>query len=235
MQRRSIAAVTTAAFALGLPAAAQAHVTLQPSSEPAGAETVLNVRVPTERDDASTVRVDVRLPPGFVEADVEPQPGWRVKVVKQKLAKPIQTDDGPINEAVSEISWTGSGTGEGAIPPGGFKDFPVLVLLPGRAGQRLTFKAVQTYSNHAVVRWIGAPGSESPAPQVTLTSASDAAGSAGSSGSTGSAPTPATAVVQKSDGASKGLGVAALIAGVLGLVLGAGALFLSLRRTRAAA
>jgi uncharacterized protein YcnI len=236
MQRRSIAGFATAAFALGLPAVAQAHVTLQPSSQPAGAETVLNVRVPNERDNASTVKVDVRLPPGFVEADVEPQAGWTVKVVRSKLAKPIQTDDGPISESVSQITWTGSGKGEGAIPPGGFKDFPMLVLIPGKAGDRLTFKALQTYSNGAIVRWIGAPSSDSPAPQVSVTGdvASTPAGATttpASPASTGSA-TPATAVAQKSDGASKGLGVAALIAGILGLLLGAGALVLSARRTR---
>jgi uncharacterized protein YcnI len=226
MQRRSIAAVATAAFALGLPAVAQAHVTVQPSSEPAGAETVLNVRVPNERDDASTVKLDVRLPPGFVEADVEPQAGWTVKVVKSKLAKPIQTDDGPISESVSQITWTGSGKGEGAIPPGGFKDFPVLVLIPGKAGDRLTFKALQTYSNGAVVRWIGAPDADQPAPQVTVTAAAPAATAPATT-----TPAVPAAATQKSDGASKGLGVAALIAGILGLLLGAGALFLAARRT----
>jgi uncharacterized protein YcnI len=227
MQRRSIAAVATAAFALGLPAVAQAHVTLEPSSQPAGAETVLNVRVPNERDDASTVKLGVRLPPGFFEADVEPQAGWTVKVVKSKLAKPIQTDDGPISESVSQITWTGSGKGEGAIPPGGFKDFPVLVLIPGKAGDRLTFKALQTYSNGTIVRWIGAPDADQPAPQVTVTAASPAAAAPATT-----TPARPAAATQKSDGASKGLGVAALIAGILGLLLGAGALVLSARRTR---
>jgi len=51
MQRR-IAALAVAAGALAVPAAAQAHVTVQPTSAPAGAETVLTVRVPNERDDA---------------------------------------------------------------------------------------------------------------------------------------------------------------------------------------
>jgi len=32
----------------------------------------------------------------------------------------------------------------------------------------LTFKALQTYSSGEVVRWIGSPSSETPAPQVAL-------------------------------------------------------------------
>ncbi|MCW2951212.1 MAG: nuclear export factor [Conexibacter sp.] len=235
MQRRSIAGVT-AALALGLPAAAQAHVTLQPNSAAAGSFTVLDVRVPTERDDASTVKVDLRLPPGFASVAVEQQPGWTVKVIKTKLAKPIQTDDGPVIEAVSELIWSGSGRGLGAIPPGAFKDFPISVQIPGKAGPRLTFKALQTYSNGAVVRWIGAPDSAQPAPQVALTPAAPASGAAAPATTTAT-PAPAAAATgnapvaaQHGDVASKGLGVAALIAGLLGLLLGATATFLATRR-----
>ena len=50
-------------------------MTVQPTSAPAGAQTVLAVRVPNERDDASTVKVDVRLPPGFAVGLVRGGPG----------------------------------------------------------------------------------------------------------------------------------------------------------------
>jgi uncharacterized protein YcnI len=97
MQRKIAAAV--AAGALSAPAAASAHVTLQADSAPAGAITVVNVRVPIERDDASTVKVDLQLPHGFVFASYEPRPGWSVKLTNEKLAKPVQTDDGPVRPA----------------------------------------------------------------------------------------------------------------------------------------
>ena len=45
--------------------------------------------------------------------------------------------------------------------------------MPGKAGDALTFKAVQTYSAGEVVRWIGPEGSDNPAPKVTLTAGSD--------------------------------------------------------------
>ena len=216
MQRR-IAALAVAAGALAVPAAAQAHVTVQPTSVPAGAETVLTVRVPNERDDASTVKVDVKLPPGFVSASWEAIPGWSVRAVKQKLSKPVQTDDGPIDEQVGEIVWTAADRKAG-IQPGEFRDFPLSVVIPGKAGQTLTFKALQTYSNGSVVRWIGAPGADEPAPRVELTSATSAAADPGTRRRAN--PQPAPAAAASSDGGSSDtLSIVALIVGVLGLLV----------------
>jgi len=216
MQRR-IAALAVAAGALAVPAAAQAHVTVQPTSVPAGAETVLSVRVPNERDDASTVKVDVKLPPGFVSASWEAIPGWSVRAVKQKLSKPVQTDDGPIDEQVGEIVWTAADRKAG-IQPGEFRDFPLSVVIPGKAGQTLTFKALQTYSNGSVVRWIGAPGADEPAPRVELTSATTAAADPGTRRRAN--PQPAPAAAASSDGGSSDtLSIVALIVGVVGLLV----------------
>jgi uncharacterized protein len=218
MKRRIAAVAAGVTGALALPAAAGAHVTIQPTSAPAGAETVLAVRVPNERDDASTVKVDVRLPPGFVSASWEAQPGWTVRAVKQKLSKPIQTDDGPIDEQIGEIVWTATGKKAG-IAPGEFRDFPLSVLVPGKAGRTLTFKALQTYSNGTIVRWIGAPGADQPAPQLKLTAASGTAQSAPARSSNGAQTPAATA-----DNDSNGLSIVALVLGALGLLVGIAAL-----------
>jgi uncharacterized protein len=170
MHRRTIG-VLVASGTLALPAAAQAHVTLQPNTAQAGAYTVLDVRVPNERDKASTVKVDVQFPDGFAAVSYQPMSGWKVKVVKKKLATPIQTDDGPITEGISRMIWTGSRKGLGKVAPGQFMDFPISVKIPGKAGDVLTFKALQTYSNGEVVRWIGPPNADEPAPRVTVTAA----------------------------------------------------------------
>ena len=172
--RRSILAAVTAA-ALLAPAAAQAHVTLQPDTAPAGGFTRLDVRVPNERDDAGTTKVDVQLPPGFVAASYEPVPGWDVKVTRSKAAEPIDAGEGlKTDEQVSRITWTGDGK-QGVIEPGEFQDFGLSLKMPdGKAGDELTFKALQTYDDGQVVRWIGPEDAEEPAPIVTLT-----AGSAG--------------------------------------------------------
>src|SRR3954449_620204 len=179
MSRNRKLAAATAVAVLALPAAAQAHVTLQPDQAPAGAFTVLDVRVPTERDNASTAKVDVKFPAGFAAASYQAVSGWRVRVIKKTLDKPIQTDDGPITEGVDRMAWTRTSR-SGGIKPGQFQDFPISVQIPGKAGDKLTFRAVQTYSNGEVVRWIGAAGSDTPAPQVTVTAA--ARGAAASKG-----------------------------------------------------
>jgi uncharacterized protein YcnI len=209
---RKTAVAAVVGSALAVPAAAEAHVTLQPNSAAAGAFTVENVRVPNERDNASTVKVDLQLPHGFVFASYEPKPGWTVKVTTAKLAKPIQTDDGPIDEEVRRITFTGHGP-NGKIAPGQFMDFPLSVQIPGKPGDKLTFKALQTYSNGEVVRWIGAPDSDTPAPIVTVTEA-------GARAAKPAAPAPTSAPSDDGGGASKGLGWTALILGALGLVAG---------------
>jgi periplasmic copper chaperone A len=228
MTRRIAPIAAALAAALIAPTVAAAHVTVQPASAPAGAETVLTVRVPNERDDASTVKVDVKLPPGFVSAAWESTPGWTVRAVKQKLSKPIQTDDGPIDEQISEIVWTASSKKTG-IQPGEFRDFPLSVLIPGKAGQTLTFKALQTYSNGTVVRWIGAPGADEPAPQVKLTNASATTSGAGSANSRSQAQPSAPAPAATADNDSNGLSIVALVLGALGLLIGIAALVVARR------
>jgi uncharacterized protein YcnI len=212
------AAGVAAIMALALPGAAAAHVTVQPGTAPAKAFVVENVRVPTEESNASTIKVAVQFPPGFAEVSYQPVPGWKVNVKKTKLATPVKTDEGDtITEQVSEITWSG-----GKIAPGQFQDFPVSLQMPDKAGSTLTFKAVQTYDNGKVVRWIGPPSGEDPAPQVKLTAAESENASATPTASTSSSN-------DSSDDDSKTLSIIALIVGGLGLVAGAVAL-LSRRR-----
>ena len=45
----------------------------------------LDVRVPNERDDASTTKVEVKFPPGFISVSHEPVAGWNAKVKMAKL------------------------------------------------------------------------------------------------------------------------------------------------------
>jgi uncharacterized protein YcnI len=220
MRPTLIAGAALALTALVAPAAAQAHVTVQPNHAAAGAFTRLDVRVPTERDDASTVKVDVQFPPGFAEASYEPVPGWNIKVTKEKLATPIKTDDGEVTEGVSRITWTAKNKADG-IPPGGFQDFGLSVQVPGKAGDELTFKALQTYSNGEIVRWIGGPGSDTPAPVVSVTGSASEAPSAPSSATPAAtvAATPTAEPASTSD-SSDSLAITALIIAIAGLIAG---------------
>jgi uncharacterized protein len=190
---RRLALAVTAAL-LTVPATARAHVTVQPGSAVGGGFTRLDVRVPNERDDAATTKVQLQLPDGFADASYEPVPGWTVKVEKGE-----------------QITWTS----KQGIPPGAFQDFGLSVQVPGKAGDTLTFKALQTYSNGEVVRWIGPEGSDDPAPTVAVTGASGAS----------AAPAHATPAPAKADGGGgDGLAIAALTVGALGLATGVAAL-----------
>lgn len=208
------------ALALVVPAGADAHVTLQPEEAAAGDFTVLDVRVPNERDDAATTKVDVQFPAGFVFASYQPVAGWSVDVKMEKLAKPIVSHGEEIAEQVGQMTWTAE-SDEAGIQSGQFQDFPISVQIPGEAGDTLTFKAIQTYDDGEAVRWIGAAESEHPAPQVAV--------GEGSEGHHGATADSAEESSDDSDSASKGLGIAALVVGALGLLAGGAALVRSRR------
>ena len=226
--RRSILAAVAAA-ALLAPAAAQAHVTLQPDTAPAGGFTRLDVRVPNERDDAGTTKVDVQLPPGFIAASYEPVPGWKVKLTRSKAAEPIDAGEGLKSDTqVSRITWTGDGE-QGVIAPGQFQDFGLSLKMPdGKAGDKLTFKALQTYDDGQIVRWIGPEDADEPAPVVTLEAGSAGGGhgapAATSGQSSGQAAAPASAPAASDDGGSDTLSIVALVVGALALIAALGAL-----------
>ncbi len=170
MHHRRLAALGAAlAVVLCLPAAASAHISVHPNTIPAGAFATLNVRVPGEEEGAYAWKVAVQLPPGFIDADTENVPGWSVETKTKKLAKPIETDDGPIEEEVSEIIWTGDKK-EGKLENGTFAQFPLSVAIPeSDEGKPLAFKTLEYYSNGNVARWIGSPESEYPAPTINIT------------------------------------------------------------------
>jgi uncharacterized protein YcnI len=219
-----IGVVTAGAAALVLAVAgpASAHVTVNPNTAAQGAYTKVSFRVPTESDTASTTKLQVNLPTDTPIASVSTKPvvGWTVAAVKSKLATPIKSDDGDITEAVTQITWTASKGAE--IKPGEFQEFDVsLGPLPTTANQ-VVFKALQTYSDGNVVRWIDEPaadGSEPdhPAPTLKLTAANATPAAAPATTTVAQTSTTAPAKTSK---AGLGWGIAALVVALLALVLG---------------
>jgi periplasmic copper chaperone A len=227
-----IAAVAVAALAL--PAAAMAHVTLQPDQVPAGGFARLDVRVPNERDDAATERVEVQMPDGFVFVSYEPVEGWDTEVEMERTDQPVESHGEEITEQVRTVTWTATDP-QAAIQPGQFRDFGLSVGMPedAAAGDVLTFPALQTYDSGEVVRWIGPPDAGEPAAQVTLTEAEEEHGAAteeeGTEGSDEEASAEPTED-EDDDDAPMSVGIAALILGGLGLLAGGGSLLAARRR-----
>ncbi|MGW4551690.1 YcnI family copper-binding membrane protein [Streptomyces violaceorubidus] len=217
---------------LALSAPAFAHVSVQPEGPAAkGGYAVVDFKVPNERDNASTTKLEVSFPTDHPLSSVMPQPvpGWKVDVTKAKPAKPLESHGKQITEVVTKVTWTADGKG---VEPGYFQKFPVSIgALPEDADQ-LVFKAIQTYSNKEVVRWIEVPqeGQEepdTPAPVLALTAAEDDAhGAAGSSDAkaddAGAAAQNTAAETSASDsGSGDGSDTTARVLGIVGIVVGA--------------
>jgi uncharacterized protein YcnI len=235
MKRLLLAPATALALLLSS-APAWAHVTVSPSEVPRGGFQVLTFRMPNEEDDANTVKLEVTFPADqpLAFASVQPTPGWQVKVDNEKLAQPIQSDDGPVTEAVSKITWSG-----GSLGPGEFQQFYVSAGPFPDSGDSMEFKAVQTYSNGDVVRWIeatpaGGPEPEHPAPKITLTAPSGGEGTATTSttasGASGNSAAASNDTASQDDvDSAKTLGIIGIVVGALGLI-GAGVAFAATRR-----
>ena len=214
---------------------AGAHVTVNSPGATQGGYAVLTFRVPTESDTASTLGLRVRFPAEspLASVSVEAMPGWSYKVKTQKLATPIDTDDGPVSAAVDEVDWTATGAG---IKPGEFAEFSVSAgPLPKKAS--MTFKAIQHYSDDKDVAWVevAGPGSaepEHPAPVLALAPAG------GTSVPATASPSPTVTVTASAapsmdmssaatstKGASTAAVTVAIVLGALGVALGAAGLW----------
>ncbi|MFE9239177.1 YcnI family protein [Streptomyces sp. NPDC007007] len=233
LSRIALAGAAAASTVLLVAGPAAAHVSVQPVGEAAkGGYATLNFKVPNERDQASTVKLEVNFPADHPFSSVTPQavPGWDIKIDKSKLDKPLDVHGKKITEAVSKVTWTADGS---EIAPGYFQQFPVSVgALPEDADQ-LVFKAIQTYDNKEVVRWIEEPtegGEEpdSPAPVLKLSAASDDHHGGGAAddaeeGDDHKAADTAAASTEKTEAAasSSSSDTTARTLGIIGIVIGA--------------
>ena len=179
--------VLAAGASLIVATSAAAHVTLNPEKAPAESFSRFVLRVPTE-EDVPTVRLSVQLPEGL-EVRFQPKEGWE------------RTQSGRV------VTWSG-----GEISPDEFDEFGLSFQVPNTPGETLTFPATQTYANGTVVRWIGGPDSEEPAPALSIEAAA----------SESPAPTTMTEATESEDddmseNLALGFGIAGLAAGLLAL------------------
>jgi periplasmic copper chaperone A len=178
---------------------------------PAGSFARFVVQVPNELDNADTTKVAVKLPKGLLFVSFQSKPGWKRTITTAKLSPPITVEGETTSERIATVTWQG-----GKIRPGEFDEFGLSAKVPAREGTKLTFPAVQTYSNGEVVHWIGPPDADEPAPQVTLEAAAPEA-------------QPVASTESSSDDGHDGLAIGLAVAG---LALGLVALAVSLLRRR---
>lgn len=228
--RVSFAAALAAGSVLVLSGTAFAHVGVQPGEATKGGYATIDFKVPNERDAASTTQLEVNFPVDQPLSSVMPQdvPGWTVKVEKSKLDKPLTVHGKQINEAVTKVTWSG-----GKIEPGKFQQFPLSVgKLPDNV-DKMVFKAIQTYDNGEIVRWIeepkdGAAEPQNPAPVLKLVAApaggdhhDDAKKDDAKSGAAGHEDGHDEAAGKNgSDTTARALGVAGIVIGLGGVAFG---------------
>jgi uncharacterized protein YcnI len=228
MRRAATVLAASTALTLGLALPALAHVTINPGTAEQGGFSKVAFRVPNERDDAKTVKVEVSFPADHPLAfvSVKPVPGWDVKVTEGKLPKPVTTEYGELTEAVTKVVWSG-----GEIGKGQFQEFEVSMGKLPTGVDQLVFPTKQTYSGGEVVDWDDAPKAdgteaERPAPVLKLTPAAGEAAVTATTTATTAASAPAAAPsvapaasTAASDGTARLLGGAGLAVGVIGIVV----------------
>jgi uncharacterized protein YcnI len=100
------------------PTPALAHVTVQPNEATAGSFARFVVRVPNERDDAATTKVEVQLPEALTSVSFQPETGWTRTVERKDLAEPVEVFGERVTQYVAAVTWEG-----GRIEPGEFEEF----------------------------------------------------------------------------------------------------------------
>ncbi len=148
--RRSLTFTLVVLAALVVAATASAHAHVSPSVVPAEDSQVFTLAVPTEKEDATTTKVELTPPDGFSIDSFVPSPGWK---------RDVQHTGSGEDAVITKVIWDG-----GDLPTGEATGFQFL----GRAdlSKTYTFGVRQTYSDGSVVDWSGPESSDTPAPTI---------------------------------------------------------------------
>ena len=216
------------AAAVAFPAAAAAHVTIQPSEWEPGAFATMVVRVPNESDAAATTSISMQFPEEVLTARFQPHPICDREVEMAPLDQPVED----ITERIARVTWTC----DPGIRVGEFDEFGVSFQVPEDAaeGDELLFPTVQVYSDGEERGWVDPdPEAESPAPRVTVIAAEEEEEAEEPAATTDDeAAVPAVST----DGDDDGMATVAIVLAIIGLAAGLIALGVALfRKPRAVA
>jgi uncharacterized protein YcnI len=147
--------------ALILAATAFAHAEVSPAVALTKHGQLFTLAVPTEKENATTTKVELTPPNGLSIDSFAPSAGWTRNVKS--------TGSGEATK-IERVSWSG-----GHTPTE--EDAVFQFLASADSAKTYSFKVRQTYSDGSVVDWSGPESSDTPAPQVEFKSSLGGGGS----------------------------------------------------------
>jgi len=147
--------------ALVTAAGAVAHAELSPAVALTNHGQLFTLAVPTEKESATTTKVELTPPDGFAIDSFVPSPGW---------TRDVKSTGSGEETKIEQVTWSG-----GHTPTE--EDAVFQFLASADSSKTYSFKVRQTYSDGSVVDWSGAESSDTPAPQVEFKSSLGGGGS----------------------------------------------------------
>ena len=159
--RRLGALLAITGGALAFATSAFAHAEVSPAVALVKSGQLFTLAVPTEKESASTTKIELTPPSGFAIDSFVPSPGWTRNVKS--------TGSGEETE-IQQVTWSG-----GNVPSE--EDALFQFLASADSAKTYSFKVRQTYSDGSVVDWSGPESSDTPALQVEVKSSLGGGGS----------------------------------------------------------
>ena len=148
--RLAIAVSVVVAVALVAAGAAWAHASISPPVAKAKVLQQYTLSVPTEKEGATTTKIQLSVPDGFAIDSFEPAKGWK---------RAVQATGSGEEAKIHSVTWSG-----GAVPTA--EDAVFRFSATADSSKTYKFTVRQTYSDGSVVDWSGPESSDTPAPLV---------------------------------------------------------------------
>src|SRR5438309_2255401 len=160
-RRRTLVAAATAVVALAAAPAAFGHASISPVVAQAKTLQYFTLAVPTEKEGATTTKIELTPPAGFGIDSFEPAPGWK---------RDVRSTGSGAAAVIQKVTWSG-----GRTPTE--EDSVFHFVASPDSSKTYKFAVRQTYSDGSVVDWTGPESSDSPAPLVKAVSSIGGGGS----------------------------------------------------------
>jgi uncharacterized protein YcnI len=161
VRARALAGAVVAAVGLTVVSSAWAHAEISPPVTKSKDLQLFTLAVPTEKEGATTTKIELTPPSGFGIDSFAPVTGWK---------RTLQQTGSGENAVIQKVTWSG-----GSVPTG--EDSVFQFLASPDSSKTYTFSVRQTYSDGAVVDWSGPESSDTPAPRIEAKSSLGGGGS----------------------------------------------------------